>query len=412
MNIDSNNNEFSINKSLIFNNLDFYDWLSGFVDAEGNFLIIIDKERKIIRFRFAIKLHIDDINVLYYIQKELMGIGIVRKYPNKYYAEYIILDFNNIKDIIIPIFEKHKLLTTKKYSFSLFAEAVKLKDNINKSKGIKLSDFELREIINIKSKMSWKNNNINENNYINIIIKPYWLLGFVEGEGTFGYKNAVPYFQLSQHSKNNHVLDSIDIFLSNLIKNNSSKLISFHMTKVINKKTSVLSYTIQDTEILSNCIVPFFSSMIFRSRKKLDFEMWVHAINIRIKGYHHIKEGKVILMKISKGTNKYRYSNYKLKKTVLPTNTEINNLFSLPTIYSSNKELTYKEQSLEYALKNNRRKGYSVYVYKEGKEIDMSPFSSYSSATKTLNIDSNIISRYIDTEKLYKNKYIFSSTKL
>jgi hypothetical protein len=117
-------------------------------------------------------------------------------------------------------------------------------------------------------------------------------------------------------------------------------------------------------------------------------------------------------MKISKGTNKYRYSNYKLKKTVLPTNTEINNLFSLPTLYSSNKGLTYKEQSLEYALKKNRRKGYSVYVYKEGKEIEMSPFYSYSLATKALNIGSNIRSRYIDTEKLYKNKYMFSSTKL
>lgn len=184
------------------------------------------------------------------------------------------------------------------------------------------------------------------------------------------------------------------------------------MSKIINKKTNILSYTIQNMEILSNYIIPFFSNMEFRSRKKLDFEMWVHAINIRIKGYYQIKEGKIILMKITKGTNKYRYSNSKLKKTVLPTNTEINNLFSLPAVYSSNKGLTYKEQSLEYALKKKRRKGYSVYVYRNGKEIEISPFYSYSLATKTLKIGSNIISRYIDTEKLYKNQYIFSSTKL
>lgn len=119
--MNSNNNKFSINNSVIVKYLDFYDWLSGFVDAEGNFLIIINKKRKIIRFRFAIKLHIDDINTLYYIHKEVGGIGIVRKYSLKYYAEYIILDFNHIKDIIVPIFEKYRLLTTKKYSFSLFA---------------------------------------------------------------------------------------------------------------------------------------------------------------------------------------------------------------------------------------------------------------------------------------------------
>ena len=116
---------------------------------------------------------------IYYIQKELGGVGIVRRYSNKYYAEYIVLDFNHIKDIIIPIFDKHKLLTRKKYSFSLFTEAVKLKHNINNNKGIKITEFELGEIINIKYKMSCKNNNINENNDINIKIKPYWLLGFV-----------------------------------------------------------------------------------------------------------------------------------------------------------------------------------------------------------------------------------------
>ena len=29
-------------------------------------------------------------------------------------------------------------------------------------------------------------------------IKPLWLLGFIEGEGTFGIKNMVPYFQVAQ----------------------------------------------------------------------------------------------------------------------------------------------------------------------------------------------------------------------
>ena len=37
-------------------------------------------------------------------------------------------------------------------------------------------------------------------------------------------------------------------------------------------------------------------------------------------------------MKISKGTNKYRYSNYKYRKSILPTNNEIKNLFLLPSI--------------------------------------------------------------------------------
>ena len=32
-------------------------------------------------------------------------------------------------------------------------------------------------------------------------VNPYWLLGFIEGEGTFGFKNLSPYFQIGQHTK-------------------------------------------------------------------------------------------------------------------------------------------------------------------------------------------------------------------
>ena len=104
------------------------------------------------------------------------------------------------------------------------------------------------------------------------------------------------------------------------------------MTKVVNKKTNVLSYTIQDIKILHKNIVPFFSSLNFKSRKELDYKMWVLAINIRMKGYHLSKEGKTVLFKIAKGTNKYRYSNSKNNKIELPSVEEIRNLFSKPIL--------------------------------------------------------------------------------
>jgi len=34
---------------------------------------------------------------------------------------------------------------------------------------------------------------------------PYWFLGFVEAEGTFGIKNLSPYFQIAQKSTNKMV---------------------------------------------------------------------------------------------------------------------------------------------------------------------------------------------------------------
>lgn len=37
----------------------------------------------------------------------------------------------------------------------------------------------------------------------------YWLLGFIEGEGTFGFKNFNPYFSVRLHSISKSVLDLI-----------------------------------------------------------------------------------------------------------------------------------------------------------------------------------------------------------
>jgi hypothetical protein len=65
------------------------------------------------------------------------------------------------------------LLTIKKYNFSLFKKAVKLKNNINlnRSKGIKMLDSEFQEFQVIKSYISCKNKNIVNNN-VEIKVNP------------------------------------------------------------------------------------------------------------------------------------------------------------------------------------------------------------------------------------------------
>jgi hypothetical protein len=47
----------------------FLFWFSGFTDAEGNFLITLD--RSFVKFRFKISLHIDDVEVLNTIKSKL-----------------------------------------------------------------------------------------------------------------------------------------------------------------------------------------------------------------------------------------------------------------------------------------------------------------------------------------------------
>lgn len=55
-------------------------------------------------------------------------------------------------------------------------------------------------------------------------------------------------------------------------------------------------------------------------------------------------------------------------------------------------------------------KGFKVYVYDNNILIQGSPFNSYSSTQKHLNIKSNrTIASHIDTENIYKHRYSFYS---
>lgn len=79
----------------------------------------------------------------------------------------------------------------------------------------------------------------------NLQVNPYWLLGFIEAEGTFGFKNLSPYFQIGQHKKSLMVLQSISLYLQSIPKgftfsNNSVPLVESNATHT-NNTISVIS---------------------------------------------------------------------------------------------------------------------------------------------------------------------------
>jgi hypothetical protein len=116
-------------------------------------------------------------------------------------------------------------------------------------------------------------------------------MGFVEGEGTFGYKHLVPYFKIGQHVKNYFVLKAIELFLlgspslfffklkknkegllkqeSNSFKGGGTELFTIHYA--LNNRTGVYSMTVIGIDPLYKFIVPFFQSMPFLTRKSIDF---------------------------------------------------------------------------------------------------------------------------------------------
>lgn len=101
----------------------------------------------------------------------------------------------------------------------------------------------------------------------------FWLLGFVEGEGTFGLKNLVPYFQVAQHSRSILTINLIAKFLSKLPRVHKETINTNKPSSVItiNKRTSVHSLTLNDIDVLYDYIVPLFESIPFQTRKGVDF---------------------------------------------------------------------------------------------------------------------------------------------
>jgi len=106
------------------------------------------------------------------------------------------------------------------------------------------------------------------NNYLNA----YWLLGFIEGEGTFGIKSNVPYFQIAQHNRNRILMLAISIYLQKIIASPSNlNSPDLRLNMSTNKATDVLTLAIVNIDTLYDQILPLFSTLFFYTRKQIDF---------------------------------------------------------------------------------------------------------------------------------------------
>ena len=406
----------------------FIEWFVGFTDAEGCFYIQPNNTKTSFQLVFHIELHIDDIDVLYKIV-EILGVGRVIKIKGRNSAKLYIYKFDDIIKVLIPIFKEFPLQTTKYLDFISFLEIALIKYPSSSSKrSLKISESDIMNIKKLKENMNSGRSIINKEqeellkNKISLNVG--WLMGFIEGEGTFGYKHLVPYFQVAQHKKNLFVLEAIETYLSNLFEKyfGSASNLKVKVTYTLNKGTGVYSMTITSIDTIYEYLIPLFESMTFYTRKNLDYLYWVLSVIIHKFGYYYLPEGKKIALQISSGTNKYRYSSNKahLSKIELPSNESISKLLLQTAPFDVNSGRSHLDLVKELTISKGGRKGFTVYIYVQDsslnirggfKELKGSPFSTYGAGHEAIGVkrSSRVIGRYIDTGKVYKDKYIFSS---
>ncbi len=302
---------------------EFYQWFVGFSDAEGSFWILpvlnSNNGIKKITFVFSIELHKDDLKVLEYIQKKL-GIGNIRINNNK-----CVFTVTNLEGtyLLISIFEKYNLNSTKyldylnyKKAFILYQERDKqlIKSNVKEAESLGARLLELKNSMNTK-----RTNTILPTDH-KIVITKSWLLGYIEGDGSFfiSRTDIEPTFSLSATVEQLPLFEKIKEFLENnlgfekysLFKLKSTKAIAINQeaTRKIGKPSVTL--IIKNIKILNNYFIPYFENTVFLTKKGLDFLDFKIICEAVYKGKHKIEEIRSLVLKLSYTMNNFRLSTF------------------------------------------------------------------------------------------------------
>ena len=285
---------------------DFSEWFRGFVDGEGSFFIqTVQNGFKLV---FTLCLHKDETPLLKYIAQRL-GVGYIS--VGKRAVSYTISSKNELLKIF-SILDKQSLNTSKNLNYIIFRQAYDLYFN---RKSVKVSE-ELRErMIDLKNQMNKNRIDFNQPKDHSVHISPYWLLGFVEGDGYFSF-NRQDYslkFGIGQTSQEISVLEAIKKYLLSLpgkfiIKRSNTNFVKLGIYNSAKGRDSkpMAFIAVNQTDFLLNVLIPFFDNLIWLSKKKKDYQDWKLILNIIKQGKHFTAEGKELISLITKGMNNSR----------------------------------------------------------------------------------------------------------
>lgn len=182
----------------------FEEWLVGFTDGDGTFSVYTSVKSNKINLTFKISQKVTNVQVLYYIKKEL-GIGKVTK-PANGMVSFLIRDRKSIQNIITPIFDLNSLHTLKYNDYVRFKEALEIWSDTSKSQVDKI-----RLINSVEKKKGIR--------IIESKVSPDWIVGFTEAKGSFyltekdkGKRIAHAYGISQKHDK--HLLEQIKVFFT------------------------------------------------------------------------------------------------------------------------------------------------------------------------------------------------------
>jgi hypothetical protein len=303
----------SVNKSKYTasgeNKDNFHQWLVGFTDGDGSFSIIRVAERKWTLF-FKISQSTYNLRVLYFIKKQL-GVGSVHIEADYSKGDFRIRDRNIIGSVIIPIFDKYPLLTSRFYNYQKFKKAYEILINPNfspKEKDSLLLELKSQKVTIDYISPAWEiiNYKVNNTNDAKLVMSPankdispkishlikysrvediksimsvYWLIGFVEAVGNFLIRRNSrlddPNLYIFEFS-----IKKLDFLVLCLIK----RILHVPNKVIYDEKEQSYNLTTRNSRAIKNIIDKFLKIQTrrceigkFKGVKSLIFKLWWKA---------------------------------------------------------------------------------------------------------------------------------------
>jgi len=292
------------------------NWITGFVDAEGCFSVIIeilDKNKWRVRTSFEINLHIKDVDILYKIQS-FFGVGNVYLRVEKKIAVYRVSNIEYLRDTIIPHFNNYPLITQKSIDFNLWCKVIQIilnKEHLNNKGFLTILSYYASINRGISKKVLKYYPNIKPVIRSSVILpknlNPFWVSGFVSGDGGFSIiiRPSESYILKQQVSCRLQITQHIrDIELMNLF----SKFFNCGSVYVRLNSSQRCDFVVQDIKLLLNKIIPHFDLYPILNLKYKDYICFKKVLDIIKSKQHLTPEGldKIKTLNLEMNSNRLK----------------------------------------------------------------------------------------------------------
>ena len=248
-------------------NINFYQWLVGVTDGDGTFYFG-QNAKGYWSLTFKVAQSSYNLRLLYFIKSNL---GVGKVYVSKdNMAEYSLRDVKKIISIIIPIFDKYPLLTSKYFNYNLFRQAAFILNDISISSAEKnklLADLKTKVRPDSYVSPAWNiiNNKVNSLDDANTVICKSWLIGFTEAEGSF--------YIVKKDSKRFAHGFEITQKLDRIVLEGIGKILCI----TVSQKKTYYSVSTTNSRNITRIISYFFQTM--KGMKALEYRIWARSFN-------------------------------------------------------------------------------------------------------------------------------------